>query len=550
MNETIKVKIDGKEYEYFKGITLAEVSKPFADTKKYPIILAKVNKKLKELDYKLNSNCVVEFLDLTSSEGNRVHINGLTYIIIYAVKQLYGRNADIIVKHSIDKGVYIETNFRIDPQKLETISNEMKKIVDNDLEITRLMIDRMEATKYFRTVNDNPKADILKYNTNDYIALYRLGNMYNYFYSLMPPSTGALGQFKLTFVGEKAFVLSFPTPYIPDRIKEYEHHAHMFDVFREYQGWAEIMNITTAVELNKFVSRGNIDDLIRMDETLQSYKLLNIAREISQNKDIKIILMAGPSSSGKTTTSKKLTIYLRSLGIKIRPISMDDYFLDKGDTPLGKDGKPDYECLEAVDLKLFDEQIEALLNGKEVTTPIYNFIVGTKEFSNKMKLEDNEIILVEGIHGLNTNILTNIDRRNKYKIYLSPLTALNIDNHNRVSTSDDRLLRRIIRDNRTRGYGVEKSLEAWKAVRRGEEEYIFPYQDDADATFNTALIYELGALKTYVEPLLYSVNEESDYYEEAKRLIKFLKIFLPIPSDAIPKESILREFIGNGCFHL
>ena len=550
VNETIKVKIEGKEYEYFKGITLEEISKTFTDTKKYPIILARVNRKIKELSHKINKDCVVEFLDLTSPEGNRVHISGLTFIIVYAVKQLYGRNADIYVKHSIDKGIYIETNFKIDAEKIDLISREMKKIVDSDLEIVKLIIDRLEAIKYFKTINDKVKSDILKYNTNSYITLYRLGNIYNYFYSLMPSSTGKLNQYRLTYINDNGFVLSFPTPYIKDRIKEYEHHENMFKVFKEYKDWAKVMNIETAVNLNKVVSEGNINDLIRIDETLQSNKLLNIAKEISENKDIKIVLMAGPSSSGKTTTSKKLAMYLRSFGLKIRALSMDNYFLDRKEAPIGEDGRPDYECLEAMDLKLFDNQVKALLNKEEVVIPTYNFIIGTKEFNTKIRIDDNEILVIEGIHALDTNILTNIDRKNKYNIYLSPLTEVNIDNHNRVSTSDNRLLRRIIRDNRTRGYGVEKSLEAWSAVRNGEEKYIFPYQDNADATFNTALIYEIGVLKTYVEPLLYSVSEESLYYEEAKRLINFLKIFLPIPSDAIPKESILREFIGNGCFHL
>ena len=258
--------------------------------------------------------------------------------------------------------------------------------------------------------------------------------------------------------------------------------------------------------------------------------------------------MAGPSSSGKTTTSLKLSMYLRSCGLKIRTLAMDDYFKDVKDTPLGPDGKPDFECLEAMDLDLFNDQIEKLLNNEEVTLPTYNFILGIKEYKNKAKLEKNEILVIEGIHGLDTNILTNIPRKNKFKIYLSPLTEINMDNHNRVSTSDNRILRRMIRDNRTRGYGVEKTLESWAKVRGGEEKYIFPYQDDADVTFNTALIYEIGVLKTYVEPLLYSVESDSKYYEEAKRLIDFLRLFLPIPSDAIPQDSIIREFIGGGCF--
>lgn len=548
MDETINVNINGEKYVFFKGISLEEVAKTFQNTSKYPIILARLNNSIKELTYQLTKDCTVEFLDLKSREGNRTHISGLTFVIVYAVKSLYGRNADIVIQHSLDKGIYIETNFELNEDKVEKIKSEMKKIISSDLDITKLTIDRLEAKKYFKTINDLPKAGVMKYNTNDYITLYRLGNLYNYFYNVMPTSTGKLKDFDLTYIKDNGFILRFPTTYIPDKIKDYQHHPHMFEVFRECREWAKLMKIENSVDLNTIVSSGNINDLIRIDETLQSNRLLEIAKIISQNKSIRIVLMAGPSSSGKTTTSRKLSMYLRSFGLKIKTLSMDDYFLDKEETPLGEDGKPDFECLEAVDLKLFDTQVEKLLNGEEVTLPTYNFILGIKEYKEKAKLEKNEILVIEGIHGLDTNILTNIPRENKFKIYLSPLTEINMDNHNRVSTSDNRILRRMIRDNRTRGYGVEKTLEAWTKVRKGEEKYIFPYQDDADVTFNTALIYEIGVLKTYVEPLLYSVDSDSEYYEEAKRLIDFLRLFLPIPSDAIPQDSILREFIGGGYF--
>lgn len=550
MNETINIKINGKTYEYFKGISLEEVSKTFQKKCKYPIIIAKVNKKLKELTYKIENNANIEFLDLTSREGNRIHISGLTFVILYAVKTLYGRNADIIIQHSLDKGIYIETNFELNQEKLNDIKKEMRKIISSDLDIAKLTIDRLEAIKYFKTINDLPKAGVMKYNTSSYITLYRLGNLYNYFYNLMPISTGKLKDFDLTYIKDNGFILRFPTTYINNYIKEYEHHPHMFEVFREYRNWAKIMNIENSVDLNKIVSSGKINDLIRIDETIQSNKLLSIATMISKNKNIKVVLMAGPSSSGKTTTSLKLSMYLRSCGLKIKTLAMDDYFKDKDENPVGADGKPDYECLEAVDLTLFNDHVEKLLNYEEVTLPTYNFILGIKEYKTKAKLDKNEILVIEGIHGLAPNILTNIKKENKFRIYLSPLTEINMDNHNRVSTSDNRLLRRMIRDNRTRGYGVEKTLESWAKVRQGEEKYIFPYQDNADVTFNTALIYEIGVLKTYVEPLLYSVEPESDYYEEAKRLIDFLRLFLPIPSDAIPQDSILREFIGGGYFNI
>ncbi len=550
MNENIEVLINKKKYQFPKGIVLEEIAKNFQDTCKYPIVLAKIGNAIKELSVPLNKSCEIEFLDLTSREGNRAHIAGLTFVMVYAIRSLYGPNANIYVEHSLDKGIYLEPNFELTEAKLNQIKSEMQKIIDSNLSITKLTIDRFEAQRYFESIKDYPKAGVMKYNTNTYVTLYRMGNSYNYFYNMMPTSTGKLKDFDLTYINKKGLVLRFPTAYIKDKIKEYEHHPHMYDVFNEYRAWAKTIQIENSVDLNKMISSGSINDLIRMDETLQSNKLLEVARKISENKKIKMVLMAGPSSSGKTTTSRKLSMYLKSFGLKIRTISMDDYFVDSAQTPLGEDGKPDFECLEAVDLKLFDKQIEQLLNGEEVILPTFNFILGVKEYKEKAKMDKNEILVIEGIHGLDSNILTNIPRENKFKIYLSALTELNIDNHNRISTSDNRLLRRIIRDNRTRGYDVTKTLESWAKVRSGEEKYVFPYQDDADFTFNTGLIYEIGILKTYVEPLLYSVDDQSPQYEEAKRLIDFLRLFLPIPSDAVPQDSILREFIGNSCFNV
>ena len=550
MNENIEVLINKKKYQFPKGIVLEEIAKNFQDTCKYPIVLAKIGNAIKELSVPLNKSCEIEFLDLTSREGNRAHIAGLTFVMVYAIRSLYGPNANIYVEHSLDKGIYLEPNFELTEAKLNQIKSEMQKIIDSNLSITKLTIDRFEAQRYFESIKDYPKAGVMKYNTNTYVTLYRMGNSYNYFYNMMPTSTGKLKDFDLTYINKKGLVLRFPTAYIKDKIKEYEHHPHMYDVFNEYRAWAKTIQIENSVDLNKMISSGSINDLIRMDETLQSNKLLEVARKISENKKIKMVLMAGPSSSGKTTTSRKLSMYLKSFGLKIRTISMDDYFVDSAQTPLGEDGKPDFECLEAVDLKLFDKQIEQLLNGEEVVLPTFNFILGVKEYKEKAKMDKNEILVIEGIHGLDSNILTNIPRENKFKIYLSALTELNIDNHNRISTSDNRLLRRIIRDNRTRGYDVTKTLESWAKVRSGEEKYVFPYQDDADFTFNTGLIYEIGILKTYVEPLLYSVDDQSPQYEEAKRLIDFLRLFLPIPSDAVPQDSILREFIGNSCFNV
>ncbi len=550
MIETIEVEIKGKKYQLSKGMTLEEIAKEFQKEYKYPILLAKVNNKLEELTNEVDENSKIEFCDLTTREANRTHISGLTYVLLYTIKKLFGEDANIFVQHSLDKGLYIETNFKLTETRMKNIKEGMKKIIEADMPIIKSTVDRAEAIKYFNSKNDKAKAGVMTYNTNSYITLYRLGNYYNYFYNLMPTSTGKVKDFDITIIKDNGFVLQFPTIYIPEKIPAYKHHPHMFEVFQECRDWAKIIGVSNSVDLNRVVSLGKINDLIRIDETLQSNRLLNLAREINKRKkDIKIVLIAGPSSSGKTTTSKKLCMYLESFGLHPKVLSMDDYFVEREDTPLDENGKPDYECLEAIDMKLFDKQIEDLLKGKTVTIPTYSFLVGKKEFNKEMTLGEEDILVIEGIHALDNKVLTNIPRAKKYKIYISALTELNLDDHNRVSTTDNRMLRRIIRDNRTRNNNVEHTLKSWDSVRRGEEKYIFPFQDDADFTFNSALIYEIGVLKTYVEPLLYSVPQDSPYYEEAKRLINFLRLFLPIPADVVPQDSILREFIGGSCFH-
>lgn len=550
MIETIEVEIKGKKYQMSKGMSLEEISTEFQKDFKYPILIAKVNNRLRELTRTIEEDSVIEFLDLTSKEGNSTHISGLTYVLLYAVKKLFGEDADIIVQHSLDKGIYIETTFKLTENRVKNIKETMKTIIEADTPIIRSTVDRTEAIKYFKSKNDDSKAGVLSYTTNGYVTLYRLGNYYNYFYNQMPTSTGRVKDFDLTYVKDDGFILQFPTVFHPDKIPAYKHHPHMFEVFQEYRDWAKIIGVENSVDLNRLVSLGKINDLIRIDETLQSNRLLNLAKEINKRKkDIKIVLMAGPSSSGKTTTSRKLRMYLESFGLHPRVLSMDDYFVERAENPMDENGNPDYECLEAIDLKLFDKQIEELLNGKTIKVPTYNFPLGTKEYKGEMSLGEEDILLIEGIHALDSKILTNIPRSKKYKIYISALTELNIDNHNRVSTADNRMLRRMVRDNRTRNNNVEHTLKAWHSVRKGEEKYIFPYQDDADFTFNSALIYEIGVLKTYVEPLLYAVPQDSPYYAEAKRLIEFLRLFLPIPADVIPQDSILREFIGGSCFH-
>lgn len=547
--DSVKVCVNGNTIEVTDGTSLEELSKLYQDNFKYDIILAKVDGIYEELNETIHKDCTVEFLDLTDKGANQVYLNGLIYLVIYATKRLFGRQIEIKVNHSIDKGLYIETSRRITEESIEKLELEMRKIVHDDLPITKATVTRFDAMDYFENTGDLVKKEIMTYISSTHVNLYKLGPFYNYLYSQMPINTKCLSHFELTYLHKNGFVLRFPTIYMEDGIKPYEHREKLFNLFKESREWAKLLHLENVVDLNKRVSESKIEELIRIDELVKNAKLLDLAKAIvSRKSKAKIVLLAGPSSTGKTTTTNKLVLCLKSLGCNPKMISMDDYFVDRKDTPLDEDGKPDYERLEAVDLELFEKTVQKLVSGEKTVVPTYSFILGKKEFKDEMSLEEDEILLIEGIHALNPKVLEHIPKEDKTTVYLSALTELNIDNHTRVSTTDNRLLRRIVRDNRTRGNSVEDTLEKWKKVRLGEEKYIFPYQDDADYTYNTAMIYELGVLKTFVEPLLYSVAPNSPYYNEALRLINFLRVFLPISSESIPEDSILREFIGGGCF--
>ena len=546
--ERIKVYINNQEITIDKGTTLQELSVNYQDNFKYDIILAKVNGEHTELSHVVKENENIEFFDLYEREANRVYLNGLIFIIDYTFKKIF--NGNIKVKHSLDKGLYIGTDIKIDNDKLLKLELEVNRLVESNRPIEKLTVPRSNAFNYYKKVNKTEKYENLKYNTNSYLTMYKLDTHYDYLYSHMPTSTGVLKYFKFNLINENGFVLTFPTIYMTDSIKAYEHREHVFNMFKESFEWSKRLGINYINDLNKIVSSGKINDLILTEEMEKNSKILNAASQIIEKGNIKIVLIAGPSSSGKTTTTNKLCLALRSRGRNPKMISMDDFFKNREDTPLDEFGNKDYESIDALDLDLFNEKISDLLSLKETIMPEYNFITGEKEFKKTMKLEENDILLIEGIHAMNPKLLNNIPKENKIKIYLSALNDLNIDRSVRISTTDNRLLRRIVRDNRTRGHTVNHTLEAWAKVRNGEEKYIFPYQDMADITINTALTYEIGVLKVYVEPLLYSVDISSPYYDEAKRLLNFLRLFLPIPSESIPNDSILREFVGGGCFKI
>ena len=547
--EKVKVTYLGKSYLYPRDITLEDISKDFQKNYLETIIMAEVNGRPCELNYKVTDDVTVDFFDLTSPTGNRVYESGLIFVLEKACLNML--NSEIEVKYSIDKGIYIKTYKKITKEDLDKVSREMKEIVKRDLPIQKNLVNRLEAIDYYKSTKNYDKVNVLKYSVNTNVNLYRLMDIYNYFFSYLPVSTGALKEFKLTYIDQNSFVLRYPNIYYLNKIPVYKHHDKLFIEFKKYDEWSEKLGIENVSSLNNKVTKGNVDDIVLLSENIQNNSLFKISETIYNNKKLKLILLAGPSSSGKTTTSKKLELFLKGFGLNPIAISIDNYFLDRDKTPILPDGSYDFESLNSINVELFNKNLKDLLDGKEVTLPVYNFITGKSELSDEsIKLGEKEILIVEGLHALNEELTYSIDRKNKYKIYLCPLTVLSLDNHNRIRTTDNRLLRRIVRDNRTRGYSASDTLSTWGKVREGEEKYVFPFQDEADVIFNTSLIYELGVLKTYAEPLLYSVEENDPMYKEAVRLLNLLKNILPISNDYIPVDSIVREFIGGGYFKL
>lgn len=541
----------GEVKEFNAGVTLYEISKSFRQYFNYPILIGTVDNDLVELSEKITRSCSVDFYDRSSEVGNQIYSRTTQFLLILAVKELFGEKAEVAIEHSIDKGYYCEIDgVEIDKPIIRNLEEKMHELVDENILIEKISVSRLDAIKFFEKKKQIDKVRVLKYISNTYINLYHAKNLYDYFYGKIAYETSAIDEFKLTYIKDNGFVLSHPTYYNPECTLDYVHHQKLFDKFLDYTKWGRQVGISNASDLNEKVSKGEAGNVIRLAEAYYNNQLAAISEEIAQNKNIKLVLIAGPSSAGKTTSCKKLAVNLESKGLRPHQISMDDYFFDRDKTPRLENGQLDTESINAIDITLFNKQLMQLLNGERVEVPTYNFILGKREYNGRyLQIGKDDIILIEGLHCLNEDLTMAIDRDLKYKIYISPLTQLNIDKHNRIHTSDTRKLRRIVRDNKYRGYGAGETLKKWRDIRDGEEKYIFPYQDDADAMLNSALVYEIGVLKTYAEPLLFNVKEEDPIYPEALRLINFLRNFLPIPSEEVPNDSVLREFIGNSCFY-
>ena len=553
MDKMIKVEYkEGLIKEYPENTPLSEIAHSFQSRYNYPILIAKVDNVIEELAYNITKKCSIDFYDRSSTFGHTVYSHGVHFLMIVAIKKVLGNDAEVIIQHSIDKGVYCEiVNKEINKDIIKQIESKMEELVKQDYNFIKLSVSRKDAMNFFKKKKQFDKVDVFKYISNTYINLYRLDEYYDYFFSEMPYSTRVLDEFKLNYIKDNGFVLSYPSINNPKYTEDYSHHKMMFDAFLDYTNMGKTLGISNAADLNKIVSLGKYNDVIQLAEANYNSQLAKTADIIYNKKNkVKIVLLAGPSSSGKTTTARKLEVYLKARGFKTHSISTDDYFLNRIDTPKKVNGDYDFESLKAVDTDLFNKHLLKLLAGEKVMIPEYNFVLGEREYKGRtLQLGENDIVIIEGLHALNPELTLAIDDTNKFKIYISPLTQLNIDNHNRIHTSDTRRLRRIIRDNKYRGWNAADTLRNWKNILEGEEEYVFPYQNKADMIINSALIYELGVLKTYAEPLLFSVNEDDEVYPEAIRLINFLRNFLPIPSDDVPKESVLREFIGGSCFH-
>ena len=543
--DTVKITFaDGTVHEYSRGTTFYEMSKDFPMEN---IMAVKIDNEVYSLDTKVFEDAKPEFINTNDIIGNKIYKAGLKFLFEVALIETFPE-LEVSFEHSVPRGMLgvVEGNKIITQEDLQKIKHKMDEIVNENAIIQKLNISPKEAIKYYLQFKEYEKADNIQSITDRLATLYKLHKKLNYFYSIMPYSTGSINKYELVYLGKNRIVFIFPTVRSNGEVPEYVHYANIIDSFFKGKKWLENLHMPYISNLNKTIGNGKIKDFIKSNELMFSLDIAKVVDNIIGNHDIKFILIAGPSSSGKTTTNSKIASYLEALGYDAIKISLDDYFVNREDTPKDENGKYDFECLEAIDVKLFNEDLQKLLNGEEISLPVYNFISGKREYpNNKVKLKENSIFLIEGLHALNDKITEGIDNKYKYRIYLSPFIPINIDMHNYVSTLDLRLLRRIVRDNRTRGYDCLKTIDNWQSVRNGEEKYIFPYIHQADVIINTALAYEVGVLKVYVEPLLLSVGVDSIYYEEARRLIGFLNQFFPIPGEYVTDDSILREFIGG-----
>ncbi|BEP28074.1 nucleoside kinase [Helicovermis profundi] len=534
-----------------RGIRLEVIADAHQKEDKPLIVAAIVNNKLRELTFRLENDSVIEFIDIKGLDGARIYRRSLTFVLLRAAMECF-EDIRLTVEHSLNKGLYFEYKFerRLNQNDVDKIKQKMKEIIDNDEPIVKSQISKDKAKEIFNKYKMYPKVELLKYREYDYVNIYSLGWFKNYFYGYMVPFTGFLKVFDLKPY-DSGLILLYPGRQLYDKLPEYVEQPHLASIYKESENWGEILGVEYVSNLNKSIEDETYGELMRISEGLHEKKVANIADIITESKK-RLVLIAGPSSSGKTTFANRLKIQLKVNGLKPITLSTDDYFVDRENTPRDENGDYDFETIKSVDVDLFNKNLSDLLSGKEVELPTFNFKLGKREYlGNKLKIRKEQMIIIEGIHGLNEILTKAIDKKDKFKIYISALTQLNIDDHNRIPTTDTRLIRRIVRDSKSRGHSAETTIKLWPSVRRGEEKNIFPHQENADIMFNSALVYELGSLKKHAEPLLSAIEETSPAYSEAKRLLKFLGYFMSIDDDGlIPCTSILKEFVGGSCFNV
>lgn len=512
------------------------------------IIACKCNNEVKSLNYEVEPEDKVELIDTTTRDGRRVYIRGLLYIMAKALYEIYPK-ALLTVNYQLSNSMLCEIeNMEITEEFIKKLSEKMNDIVKKDLEIKKIEMTKEEAIKFYEKEKTLRGILQLENKEKDEVSLYFCEEYYNYFYGVMPVSTGYIKKFEVIKYHD-GFLLRYPSKNSPNALDDYHETKKLLNTLDEYEDIHKTLGIGTVYKLNKAISEGKAQDIISLAEALHEKKISDIADKIIERKNVKAILIAGPSSSGKTTFAKRLGIQLRLNGLKPVTISVDNYFVERKDNPKHSDGTYDFECIEAIDLKLFNEHLTKLLNGEEIDVPTFNFKTGNKEYhGEKMKLADDEVLVMEGIHCLNDKLTESIPKEQKYKIYISALTVLNIDYYNRISTTDTRLIRRIVRDYQFRSYSALHTLQTWLSVNKGEEKYIYPFQEEADSMFNTSLIYELCVLKKHAHPLLKEITNVSKEFSEAKNLYNLLNYFEDIPDELVPRNSLLREFIGGSIF--
>ena len=548
----LKVTVEGKTKEYPYGTTYRDIVEAYQKDSAFPIILVTADGRLRELHKRVKEDCNVGFVTIRDDIGYKTYKRSACFILLKAIFDVAGKEnvTKVEIHYSVGSGYYFTMagSTVLDQEFLDQVKKRMREIVDAAIPIMKKSVNTDEAIALFHKHHMYDKEKLFYYRRVSKVNIYSIDNYEDYFYGYMADHTGYIQHFDLKLYDE-GFVLELPEFTDPVTIPEFKPEVKIFQVQKESQEWAEKMDISYVGDLNDRITREGIRSILLVQEALQEAKISKIAGDIAESGNKKFIMIAGPSSSGKTTFSHRLSVQLMAHGMKPHPIAVDNYFKNREDTPLDEFGEKNYECLEALDVEQFNKDMLALLRGERVEMPVFNFKTGLREYKGDyLELGAEDVLVIEGIHGLNEKLSHALPSKNKYKIYISALTQLNIDEHNRIPTTDGRLIRRIVRDARTRGTSAKETIARWPSVRRGEEANIFPYQEQADVMFNSALVYELACLKLYAEPLLFGIAKSEPEYLEAKRLLKFLDYFVAVPSEEIPKNSLLREFVGGSCF--